>query len=70
MKVTLRALHWKISRGTNSERLEEQLSQEIRNFERDLVKKINELKSKISVNNIESALKGISSTTPSNCLGI
>ncbi|KAF3632943.1 hypothetical protein FXO38_25859 [Capsicum annuum] len=67
LKRTLSVLHGKKIEGTDSERLEEQLSQQIENFERDLIKEINKLKSKISVKDTESALKRISSTTPSNC---
>ncbi|PHT62281.1 hypothetical protein T459_33855 [Capsicum annuum] len=66
LKRTLSVLHGKKIEGTDSERLEEQLSQQIENFERDLIKEINKLKSKISVKDTESALKRISSTTPSN----
>ncbi|KAF3652647.1 hypothetical protein FXO38_03623 [Capsicum annuum] len=61
---------WKSVDGTDSETLEKQLTQEIESFENDLIKEINELKLKISAKDTESALKVISSTTPSNWLSL
>ncbi|CAN4116545.1 unnamed protein product [Withania somnifera] len=67
-------------KGNGSERLEKQLTEEIENFERYLVKEINELQSKIwmidqlqpkiSEKDTKIALKMISSTTPYNWLSL
>ncbi|KAM3291134.1 hypothetical protein P3S67_019423 [Capsicum chacoense] len=61
---------WKSLGGTDSKTLEKQLNQEIESFESDLIKKINELKLKISAKNTEYVLKDISSTTPSDWLSL